>query len=1107
MAIKIRFDYDGSVEQPTLILASRSGKFIHQLPIYQSSFRDSMNDGSEFQFQVSKTDCVDLEGEIDLEFWKSIKDLKLAYCKEYDRWYELRVEINEDNKTIKTINAVSLGKAELSQIMIYDMEVNTESDINRDDYSPTVLYDSSNPECSLIDRLLSKAPHYRVGYVDESIASMQRTFSFNNSSIDDCFKKVEEEIGCLVEYECTRGSDGKGICRKVNIYDLQSVCRACGKRGDFISACDECGSTDIRKGYGEDTHIFVSSENLADLITYSTDVDQVKNCFRLVAGDDLMTATIANCNANGSEYIWFVSDEMREDMSEELRSKLSDYDDLYYYYQNDYIFSPDSELAAAYNAIVEKYKSYNPDLSPILDENGDPVDAEGQAEVVGYPDLMQLYYDVIDLNVFLQSGLAPTAAIEDTTAAAEALKLNRKLTTVAVSDISKCSKTTVTSAVLSFARAVVDKRYDVSVVSGDYTIKQWIGTLSVTNRYDEEDTAIASITADVTDDFEAQTKQKLEAVLQSANKENYGVSALFALDENDFKAALEGYSLTGLTSLRDTCLAAVNVLIGQGVSDVEGGISSSELYTELYQPYYAKLGFIDGEIAVREGEINVVSGQDGMRGLIENARSEIHAALNFENYIGQELWEEFAAYRRESTYENSNYISDGLTTEEIFANALEFLEIAQKDIFKSATQQHVISCSLKNLLVMDEFSPIVDSFSVGNWIRVEIDGEVYRLRLIEYEFDYGDAASINVTFSDVRRGAGTASDLESILQQASSMATVFDAVAHQAGKGTKGASYVFDWLERGMDLTNTKIVSTADNQDIVYDRNGLVAREYDPFLDEYDQKQVKVINRGVYVTDDGWETATAGIGEFVYWDPVSKSWQEDFGVIAKKLVASLMLSEEVMVYNQNNSIQLGESGIVVTTEAESNDSDGIAFTIRRHISDENGDRYEPILSVNNEGRLVLDGSFNVRTSSGDTSALNSFIDSISLLEQKTDTGLNDVKAAIAELQTSSDNLTIQVAELANAEEPDAYEIKSTGYRFDLNGLKIRKGNDEIENLLTNTGMYVNRYSGETSEPILVADKNGVDAINVSVRQYLIIGNNARFENYMGNRTGCYYIGE
>ena len=63
----------------------------------------------------------------------------------------------------------------------------------------------------------------------------------------------------------------------------------------------------------------------------------------------------------------------------------------------------------------------------------------------------------------------------------------------------------------------------------------------------------------------------------------------------------------------------------------------------------------------------------------------------------------------------------------------------------------------------------------------------------------------------------------------------------------------------------------------------------------------------------------------------------------------------------------------------------------------------------------------------------------------------------------------------------------------------------MENRLDNSGMYVER-SGET---ILQANAAGVVATDVTVRNYLIVGNHSRFEDYSDGdddaRTGCFWI--
>ena len=81
------------------------------------------------------------------------------------------------------------------------------------------------------------------------------------------------------------------------------------------------GNTNIASNL-EDFDIYFSD-------IFSPDTDSVKNCFKLEAGDDLMTATVRNCNPNGTDYIWYLSDSIKEDMSYGLQRKIEAYNSLF----------------------------------------------------------------------------------------------------------------------------------------------------------------------------------------------------------------------------------------------------------------------------------------------------------------------------------------------------------------------------------------------------------------------------------------------------------------------------------------------------------------------------------------------------------------------------------------------------------------------------------------------------------------------------------------------------------------------------------------------------------------------------------------------------------
>ena len=98
----------------------------------------------------------------------------------------------------------------------------------------------------------------------------------------------------------------------------------------------------------------------------------------------------------------------------------------------------------------------------------------------------------------------------------------------------------------------------------------------------------------------------------------------------------------------------------------------------------------------------------------------------------------------------------------------------------------------------------------------------------------------------------------------------------------------------------------------------------------------------------------------------------------------------------------------------------------------------------------------------------------------------------------------QVSILIKQEIGDINSVTTaTGYTFDEEGLEISEEGKEIRTKVTPSGFYVQK----NDDPLLTADSEGVNAANVNVRQYLVVGKNSRFEDYAGNRTACFYIGE
>lgn len=1084
MAVRIKFDSSHNVIHPTFVLATRSGNKLGAINATNISVSDSFNSNFELNFQVYKYD-----NGIEDPMWSQIKDFRLVWCREWDVWFEMHIQLQDDDDTLKTVSCVSLGEAELSQVLLYGIEINTEDDIARDGYVATVLFNEEDEEGSLLHRIMEKAPHYSIKHVDSSIANIQRTFSFDGTSLYDAFQEIAEEINCIFIINSGSNEDGT-IERSVSVFDLESYCLKCGTRDNFADTCPECQSTNVLHGYGEDTSIFVSTDNLADEITFETDTDSVKNCFKLEAGDELMTASVINSNPNGSGYIWFISDEQRKDMSRALQDKLLAYDGAYEYFMNDHVVKLPAEeksiplskksyqdfavgvdvrvgdtleftvaradkdlarvewigrsgaskeviieslsfedsgentlsiiinvvpemayisineyvsahilknkLITRYNNIVDKYHNDNKSLSKI------------EEEFVGYPNLMKAYYDTIDFYLYLHDEMMPASALPKTTAAEQAALLSSSvMSNIAVKDTSICSTATATSAVLALVKTMIDSRYQVKTETGYLDGEIWTGTFSIKNYSNEEDSATTdTISVRITDNYEDYTKQRMDKALSNSYDDANSIVSLFKLNHDNFVKEIENYCLTSLMSFHDACQACLNILIEQGVANNElWDGQENNLYDSLYIPYYNKLIALQDEIQIREFEILAITGEydsdddlvsHGVQSFLEQEINSVHDILNFETFLTKPLWLEFIAYRREDTYRNDNYISDGLDNRQLLNKASEFIEVAKKEIYKSSTLQHSISASLKNLLVMKEFEPIVEHFCVGNWIRVAVDGVVYKLRLLSYTINFDNLDTISIEFSDVKKCVSGVTDTESILEQAASMATTYDAVTRQASKGKKSKSQIDDWVTKGLALTKMKIIDNAQNQNITWDSNGLLCREYLPITDTHSDKQLRIINRGLYLTDDNWITSKAGIGDFTFYNPETGLIEEAYGVIADTLVGSFVLSEKAGVYTEDGNIILDNHGLTITADSTIVDdetgelSNKMSFAVQRKELDADGNEVtRQVMYVDSDGHLVFNGSIRLNTASNeDIKTLDDLCDTSRFSEQINET-IND----------------------------------------------------------------------------------------------------------------------
>lgn len=1016
MAIDLLNDLN-IVGNPTLLLQNRNCETIGVIANPSGlKYKDNFNSANELSFTTYKF----IDNEIN-SLWDKLKDLKIVSIPDYKVRFQIEPTTSEENNLSKSIVGTELCQAELSQISLRNIYINTSEDILNNDYDenlPTVfcrdlnnynaydwlwkkhryeylkdttLYSTEESvikekkrilaRASMLHRLLEKAPNYTIGHIDDSLKNIQRQLTVDGSSIYDTLTQtVAETFGCVFIFD--------SWTRTINAYDLYNTCANDGcdylktygvrYRADFNDCCPKCGSKNIKGKYGEIAPILINSRNIAKQIELKSNVDELKNCFYISGGDDLTSSTISNINPNGSRYIYYFSDDIKSDMPTELVDKLNSYEKLTKEMNQSHTFVISKELIDSYNAVVDYINERFTETT--VDEDGIETKKKKFKKqpysLIGYPATTDFMYDAIDLYYFLHDSMYPVLEISEFSLQ-ESLDsivngFNKGFETedgtvfknqIAVQNSGTLVKTTIENNIEDLAQLYYSKAYyDITINTKTYEKAtkdangKWVGYITLTSKTqkDENDQYIHGDTSDITleiidssEQLELFITQKIYRTMSNADDLKDKQLTSFNLSEEAFKKDIELYSLSELENILkefEACRNIVTTSFDKGTIDSDNG---DILKNKYYTFYFNRISMLNDEITVRQNQIDdickIYSIQDGViTGELAELRSTVNAALNLEKYLGTDLWKLLHCYIREDDYRNENYKSDGLeTNSELIKRCQQLYDVACENLYKAGTLQYQLTTSINNLLILPEFKPVIKNFKIGNFLNVEIDNKVYLLRLLSYEINYDSLNDLSVEFSTVEKIYRGYSDVKSVLQKASSMATSFSSISSQVEESSKTSDVINDWTKNG--ITGDQEIKDSTDKNLVIDKNGILARSKNENSNDYDPHQLKILHSGLYTTSDNWKTTDAGIGKFTYKD-INGNTIEDYGIIAKTVVGNLIIGKNLQIFSEDKSVIIDSSGLTI--------DGGVLKIIGKNVSGEGVTISEVIIDLDTAKKLA-----------------------------------------------------------------------------------------------------------------------------------------------------------
>lgn len=1087
------------IETPQIFLVTKQLKKIGELyPVQDLKITiNEVNQPDEVSFTYYK--------EIDNEpcpYFDKLVDLSAIQVGNYG-FFEIAVNKSENSSILKTVTAQSLGMAELSQILA-TLEINSDEDMARegeyryDENYPTVFYrdiditdseeiQKKKKDSSLLDRILTYAPHYKVGDVSPTLKNVQRTFSWSDTDIVSILNDVATEIDCIFDIRVTINEDGEAE-RTINAYDMQ-YCVHCwndlGEEGQKTSdtstfrnivngVCQNCGFSQYVKDIGEDTNIFISTENLSDDLFIEGDKDSIKNCFKVVGGDDLMTATVQGLNMSANNRIMMFSEEQQKLMSKSLIDKLGDYEEEY------------------------------------------------EKNLPKYQQLLETQYNIYDMILYLQSGKMPLLEKEITKTPDAIYQVISQITTYYnnrfyISSWENYDYTAAKSSIRNLFTTFMPEGFSFTIdtdnldITTDYvSTKQyhWYGTIKIYSTDNKDDYYTITVKKDSVTNV-THGKTATPYVLQPEEKhkiiQQFSVTFNFAdKDQDDYMAYLkqhtsyllsevdltydnekarewDQYSYNRLESYYDgfkTCIETLDDMpneINTTEIDIDA-TTSTDILTEMRDNYTRIQNQIQSQMSIlldqifalntylgeysseftdsngnvwytlknfssvsealahmidanymggyatnSDGTVNetsftpnqfigtkpckckkcnsinvsvttegsnicnncgskeVYSYLDIMNDIVQNyeenkvtnpnssiaeMRQEMQNDFDIQTYFHNDaLYQELLSFTREDVYTNDNYTSDGLTNSQLISQAKELTAKAKQELSKACMTQYTVTAPIsaivaqtpfeyQGVMVNDDYS----GFILNNYVRVRIDDEICEMRIASINLNFPITDKIDVTFTNVSRyNNGTMSDVASILESASNMATSYSYVATQAEKGQQ-ANNTFETIKNeGLDA-GLMAVKGGRDQDVVIDNHGILIRKKIQEINDYSKYQMKIINRNIVLTDDYWQNARMAIGLGKY------DGKPYYGVWADLIFGNLLAGNKLKIYGggdgttDNATVIIDGSGITL---------DGGAITWTNPISSDNAIDSNAVTGLD-EFKNAVQGSLGVTKITSDS---------------------------------------------------------------------------------------------------------------------------------------------
>lgn len=245
-------------------------------------------------------------------------------------------------------------------------------------------------------------------------------------------------------------------------------------------------------------------------------------------------------------------------------------------------------------------------------------------------------------------------------------------------------------------------------------------------------------------------------------------------------------------------------------------------------------------------------------------------------------------FLREDEYsDDCFYVSEIDTDLDKINTQKELLVAGQKELKKISQPKLSFSASMRNIYAMPEFAPILNQFSLGNFVKVKMrDDLIKKARLLEVQLNFSDLSNLSCTFGDLLSAKDQGDIHADLLSQAVSAGKAVASGSSYWQKGYDVATAIDERIRNGLIDATTSIKSNSAGQSVSWDNYGIHLRKVvDGVLDNHEGW---ITNNKFLYSDDNFQTTKSVFGNYTI------NGEEYWGILAGCVRAGLVEGSSIV---------------------------------------------------------------------------------------------------------------------------------------------------------------------------------------------------------------------